>query len=438
MSNKLRTRLRLQSLEDRTVPALIMSMIGGSLNVAGTNNGELITLYVNGSTVDVKTLAPGLVTVGTFNVTGNITIAGRAGDDSLNVIFFTDFPGNVTILGEGGNDNIQVQPDNLFGTPRHIQGTLKVDMGLGDDSMQSFVHQNTTTLDGGVGSDTVLLSNLQINGNLTANRVNELQIGYNIPGLPPMFPVQVGGNVIVNNSADGALANTLVVHDESTLLGSLTYTGGSGSDFIQVEYDPLSTNGTAQINGGTVINAGAGANTIQIDQDSQLGSLLYQGGNGIDVMTMQGGVIFSGNVALNPGDGNNQYNLASGPFFSNSGFSITAGNGSDLVGGFDGQVGGAISLSLGNGANSFTLLNSNAAAAFYYTGGAGVDTVEIGGIQFFSASINLGAGADVFSYTAGATSVGSITINFGVDTDTDVFNSNGVIIGWPSTLLNLP
>ena len=63
--------------------------------------------------------------------------------------------------------------------------------------------------------------------------------------------------------------------------------------------------------------------------------------------------------------------------------------------------------------------------------------MTINGTNSFALHVNLGAGADTFTYGAGTT-VGSATIDFGVDLDTDVYNDGGNVVTWPQTLLNYP
>lgn len=439
MLHKPRTRLRLESLDSRITPAINITSAGGHLYVFGTSTADLIILDVNAPSVVVKSALPSLTVLGTYNVTGNIHIGGGGGDDGLNVNLQSAFPGSIFIRGEAGNDNVQVNAFNI-NVPQSISGALNINFGPGDDSMQSNgVQPGTLNLDGDLGHDTAWLSNMTVAGNASITRVNDLQLGFHVVGLVPPQPLTVGNNLVINNSVDGALANTMVFHDQSKVLGNLTYTGGSGADSVQFQYDGFFVlGGNPQVVGQTTINAGAGSNTLDIQNSAQFGGFNYSGGTGTDSIRFSAGVQFTGAVSLNTGAGNNLYDFGNGIFSGNASFSLTAGAGNDLVGPFWGLFAGPITVNAGNGSNSFGIVWGNAASAFTYMGGSGTDAVEIGGIQFFNASVMLGAGADTFTYTAGNTSVGGITVNFGADTDTDTLVTNNVAINWPSTYLNLP
>jgi hypothetical protein len=69
-----------------------------------------------------------------------------------------------------------------------------------------------------------------------------------------------------------------------------------------------------------------------------------------------------------------------------------------------------------------------------YIGGTGVDALTITGTHKYALIATLGAGNDIFTYSAGV-SVGSAIIDFGPGNDT--YTPNGVIPTWYQLLLNL-
>jgi hypothetical protein len=86
---------------------------------------------------------------------------------------------------------------------------------------------------------------------------------------------------------------------------------------------------------------------------------------------------------------------------------------------------------------SDTVGNGHVGGNVRYFGGSGADSLTVTGANAFNLTAYLGAGADTFTYAAGA-SVGGATIDFGVDSDTDVFTDNGVTVTWSQQLVNFP
>jgi hypothetical protein len=115
---------------------------------------------------------------------------------------------------------------------------------------------------------------------------------------------------------------------------------------------------------------------------------------------------------------------------------VTAGNGDDDLSNFTGTVFGNVDLTLGGGANTFLFNGAAFGDRLRYTGGAGVDTVEINGSNNFALTVYLGAGSDVMtiSQTDGARTA---LIDFGVDLSPDTWNPPPTI-PFAFRLLRLP
>jgi len=129
------------------------------------------------------------------------------------------------------------------------------------------------------------------------------------------------------------------------------------------------------------------------------------------------------------GAGDNLYDL-NNTFAVGGNMSITAGNGVDIVGIFAGQIGGDLTLSLGNGSNSLTFAGATTGAAqsaschdFTYNGGDGDDEITFdadNGAVENSLTVNLGSGSDIFNATdSGDSSYLTGFIDLGLDLDPD-------------------
>jgi hypothetical protein len=240
--------------------------------------------------------------------------------------------------------------------------------------------------------------------------------------------------LLVNNSSESQ--NNIISIGEILFGGDVTYLGGSGNDTFQTDGD---SNDGNIFNGRLTVLAGEGDNIFNTDDVNVYnGDVLFQAGGGIDDANMDNGSFYAGSVTLLMGDGDNIYDLNNLPFDVAGNFTLVAGNGDDNVGAFMASVGGAVSIQLGHGANTLTwAATSVVGGTFSYAGGAGVDSLTVAGPHTNPLVVNLGAGADVFTYLAGA-SVGAATIDFGVDFATDAYVDNGVVVNWNQVLRNLP
>ncbi len=101
---------------------------------------------------------------------------------------------------------------------------------------------------------------------------------------------------------------------------------------------------------------------------------------------------------------------------------VVGGSGNDDVSGFGGTVqGGSLTLSLGDGTNTFTFAGTMTApgATLVYVGGGGTDDVTFNGTVAAGTTLGafLGAGDDVFTFNT-FSNLASLFLDGGPGTDT--------------------
>ena len=146
-------RLHCRPLEDRTTPAVSVSLFGGSLVLNGDNAGNDVLITVNsGNNVDV---AVNGTSAGSFHPTAGLFASMGTGNDTFNVNLNgnTLALSNVVLRGGNGDDNLTIAGGTL-------QASVWLLGGNGDDSLTiggATVTGAAVVLDGGNGNDTGLL-----------------------------------------------------------------------------------------------------------------------------------------------------------------------------------------------------------------------------------------------------------------------------------------
>lgn len=297
-------------------------------------------------------------------VTAGLTANLGAGDDSLilNDAFFT----KAVSINLGAGNNAFTMIDSGVG------GALTVLGGEGVDLVRFFGGFATVggaaMLKLGGGADDVLS---------TADRLNFGQ-GLTIDG-------GVGNDVVRLGNSDG---------DDLAILGNFTFAGGAGDDLLSVGF----ANAGVMISGTLKLTDVSGNETVQFV------------GSRFDV----------GALSLLAGSGNNSLLNSATDFFVAKTLQWTSGSGTDDVD-FNGshlRVGGAVSISLGNGGGDAELTPLNS----LYVGG----TVIISG-SGASRTLDVNA-SEVYIG-------GKVTLNAGAgDGTARIFGLNGIYLGGGASL----
>jgi Ca2+-binding RTX toxin-like protein len=307
---------RMESLEDRTLMAVVASFSAGTLSVFGDNLDNQITLsrnaagqiLVNGGAVAVTGGTPTVANVSlmqVFGQAGNDAIAlnesggalpranlfGGTGNDSL-----TGGSGGDMIFGQAGDDTLLGKGgfDYLFGGSENdvLTGGDADDQVFGEsgnDRMVWNVGDDTDLNEGGAGTDTV-----EVNGGGGAEQFTATANGTRVRFdrlNPAPFSIDIGTseNLVLNMNggddsfaATGNLAALIQIQvdggaNNDTLLGSNgadLLLGGDGLDFIDGQQ------------GNDVALMGAGNDVYQWDPGD--GSDVVEGQDGADTMLFNG------------------------------------------------------------------------------------------------------------------------------------------------------
>ena len=328
-----------------------------TLNEPGANGASLV---FGGEGMDTITSQGGSGSNTFVSRTGNSFIHNTA--DGADFIDTRDDTGNDLILGNVGDDTILARgaSDTLFG-------------GQGDDFLfQGFTTEANEVVFGGQGADTIIAD---------ANGSNSIIGG---TGSALIDATSDGADLITITNSTNTAASDLVVggYGDDSIFSSFpgfigdtdTLVGGQGNDFFEVSGD---TNGIILGNQGNdvildaffdagtdTLYGGMGDDSITTGSDTVGANALVYGGEGNDVILVQGtenNTVFGGVDSIGSGDGNNLISIDN----------QTDGN--DLL-----------------------------------FGGSGNDSISTG-FSTATDTVTGGAGADTFSYTGtvGATGTGS-------------------------------
>lgn len=467
MVQKLRTTLKLNSLESRLTPAMTLVYNGGNLMLTGVPNGDLNVTNIGGNKIKVT---DGPTNFGTYNVTGNVNIMLRNRPGAINVDLggagAAGVPGNLFIdlgLGDVNIDPVTQKSDPVTVSNGRVGGNVFVRNGNGRETVQigdpltvtpvtvgssvyftgrTAAYPNIVGLGANIGDLLTISDNATIGSNviaIQADAVAVLEDG-DFSGLP----ARIGGNLIVNNSN----APTFVTANVNGLVAGDVVVIGSNFALPGFEGDVVSVALDGAIGGNLTATLFNGKNTLFVAADvvpgtvRLNGNLTYVGGDGVDNVNIDGTIAGSASVIL--GNGDNTFGLTGA---INGNLSVLAGNGNDTLTPFAGFLGGNLDVNLGNGDNSLEIDSAFIGVAGYvrYQGGSGVDTLVIAGTHSFYLQAYLGAGADVLEYRDDGLGMflGGATIDFGTDLDVDSYiDDQGfgglVTVFWNTTLLNLP
>jgi len=425
---------------DRSANAVTLQNLtqGTSVEQRGnevTINGALIAGYVNAATSATLNISNG-VTAGAIQVNGNgltslvINSLGTA-DNIVGNITSTDNPTAITINATkdltttgivvasnaaaqsltvtGGGDIVLGTLDTDFATidasatSKTISATLSATVaaaytgGSGVDSISTSTTGQTGVVDGGAGSDLLILTSTS-----DLNVAAEGAVYQNFETLR-VANDQVANMTLVTGSTIGAIQ----LVDSST--NTTTVNNMNATQAANITYRDFHNTSTLTVTGSGVVGSIDVVNITISDGDAIINETLS--GSGTDGMDL----IMAGVETLNFTVTDNFDMDAMNQITGMNSLSITGSGAVDIItGAVDMGANGSVDF---GGATGAVAYNATAQAnnAFAYTGSSGIDTFidnVVGGNQ-----INTGAGNDVLTLIAktGTQAVNSVTMGAGQD-----------------------
>ncbi len=335
-------------------------------------------------------------------VNGAVTVQGGDGNDDLSLS--GTYNGAILLDGGNGNDDLAI-----IGV---MNNTVTVKAGAGDDDVLfgSGNYARGITADLGTGSNRFdLYSNASLNvfGNLTltaaggTTSLQSYQVSTKIGSIT--------GNVSITTSAGAA--NHFFGGNETDVLaiyGNLSITGAAGADAVLFA-------GKVSVGNAVNLNLGAGANfasnaistgdtPVSILSFIGLGSLSYTGTTGTDQLYLDAAeLIIAGNLNFNGGAGVNSLALlnSTGTLIGGA-LNYTGGTGNDQMNleGAELTLGGKLTFKGGGGDDRAFVTNVYASiGSVQYTGGSGLDIFYLGApdsttttVMAILGDVNLNAG----------------------------------------------
>lgn len=392
----------------------------------------------------VSALALGLTVSGTASFAACLTIGDAypcfgptdfvldAGPNN-NLVYSGGATGNLTVNGQGGSDSI------VFGEASNLapkSGTTLVDAGDGDDAVTA---QGASVLSGNIlggdGADNILIEGAStLTGNVDGG------LGADI------LTLRNAGTTVTGNFAGGDGADTITLQDDSVLTGDID--AGAGADRVVLELGSTldgdllagADADTVLIRGGSTVTGDVktedGADLLTIQEQSVIeGSVLTGGGD--DTALLEGDTLGGPTIEgdFDAGAGNDSMrirgaSIVKGDVLGDTGDdAIVVSDGSTVEGDVDagddndqvtvqtlGVVKGSV---LGGAGNDSLLVEGNATVEGALSGGTGNDTMNVtsGEVQ---GGISGGDGNDTANLTGGKIGgfdgLGSLDLGAGDDT----------------------
>jgi len=294
-----------------------------------------------------------------------ITAAGQIKTGTDQADFFTLQTGNfVKVDGLAGNDTVFLS--TTVGAGGDLYGESVLNMGGGADSVFVQYDVLSSTISGGAGGDTVQVADVYYSSTI------------NLGDGSDKLTIKYGLYESTVNAGSGADSISLLSASYSDILA------GSGADTVTVGYDLYSSHIT--LGGGadqltvsayvdySTITAGAGTDKVIIGEDLY-SSVVQLGGNADTLVVNETGNGYTYDSTINGGAGSDSISIVSA--YEYNSISGDAGNDTIVVNGedaYDNTVYGGV----GNDSIFFS-------SYYYYNdntieGGAGADTITIGGV----------------------------------------------------------
>jgi hypothetical protein len=420
------------------VPDFAPASVQGGLNVQSTRATAIWVSEVSFSGNATINLGTGQQNLITFRqgstVSGTTQITTHGGDDYVDVqagsslvgdttvdlhetghLFLEGtVAGNLTVTGYDRSTDVELRALSL------VRGNVAVGLGAGNDSY----HHDYFVLDGTVNS------------------------ALNVVGGNPPNTLLLQPDSVVNGSATFRLGagGSSTLNLQGTLHGGLNYTGSMNGDAItvrpgsdtqgsvQIEFgggdnslgiEAANAPGSWSIHGGSGNNSlslygtfgpidvqltGAGNNTVLLAGATVANGLRVSGGNGVDYVDVGYASEIRGNVVLNLGDGDNVFNFSG--LINSGSLTCNGGNGQNTVY-LAGEVRGNVDLDMGFGQSQFNFSGRISGGHLNYQGGGDQDLVVFSGQVTGDVSVYLMGGNDIFYLMTGESVSGVFQVDGG-------------------------
>ncbi len=414
----------IEILESRIAPALVFpTVVKGVLTITHDNTSgageDLVVTQTGVDTFTVKDTLPAVDTdFGSFPSVKSIAVKYGSNNSTLDLKVSTDgLSGALNITTTGGTNTFDLSTVN--GTSGRIVGKVNIIGASGNDTVNvsdGIAISSPVTFDGHSGSDSFYPSDAYLAKKLTLESVENITTATN-------KPVFIGGMLVENEDAGSGVVFDL--NSFAVIGGKLTYCGSATvDDNVTIE---------SQVTGPALLMLFGGRNNVSV-AGTFASSLTITGGNGDDSIAFnsrQTNFTVGQEAYINPsiggaltmklGDGTNDVTLGGGAFFA-KGLNLTTGVGDDTVNFTKFNALKNVTLTLGNGVNTLNgttaaLDNAYIAGVFKYTGGTGVDTLDINHLIAGTMNVKLGNGANGIT-GAGRVIGKSATILGGIGIDT--------------------
>ncbi|NBO91837.1 MAG: hypothetical protein EBV06_05935 [Planctomycetia bacterium] len=373
-----RSNLKLDSLENRVCPAIVVRSIGPDLFITGSpvaengTNQQFLVQQTAPNRFTIQDKAATTRTFGPFSVSRLLSINLNYYNTDINVDINGTFGGNVLLnLGLGDRDLslTDQNPVSVYSTAAggKLGGNLTFLRGSGSEIFQVGVFGNPGATTAGAlaigGNLTAVGRNVRgnaafnnggdglfvgpgssVGGNVSASFIDSVDIGQPVPS----DLTTIGGSLTVTNATS---PNFLNVNIFGTVNGNVSVTGTVLGDQFVLDQTLAATGGI--INGNLSLNLGLasdigefvilGTNTVV--RNSVSITALGGGGNS-GAYTISGAIDGSLRISMGEGDNILAYTgSVTGDVY------VWSGNGANDLSTFTGTVPGNIFIKLGNGQN---------------------------------------------------------------------------------------
>src|SRR5262245_55744664 len=244
-----RTRLAVEVLEDRAVPAVAASVLEGSLVVTGDSSYKVVITASDSNSdkvADTFKVVDGSTTVGTFRgVSKDLSVRLDAGNNDLTIdLGGLAAPRDVRVALGGGNDALALVNGTVKGDVR-VHGGFGTDkVALGGATLLAVNGNVNADLGGAAGDSFQLKGQAAVKGSLTALGVTSAAldagsvVGHNVflssggGGVAARLDGQVGGDARVLAAFFGGAGSTLSVTGK--VGGGVLFVGGDKADRLSV------------------------------------------------------------------------------------------------------------------------------------------------------------------------------------------------------------
>ncbi|RYD70227.1 MAG: hypothetical protein EOP84_27055 [Verrucomicrobiaceae bacterium] len=264
-------------------------------------------------------------------------------------------------------------------------------------------------LKGGAGEESLVLSTLDVGKGLVFPAGKGIASAFTFGDVSFGSNVSLLGTNTVNLGGETRIDGNLLITQKTTSTESFILSAGSeitGNVVIFAGPGSTSINAYSDVGGHVSVYAGQGANAFNVSLTAK--SLQYVGGSSLDIVALLRGDI-TGSALFILAGGNNQLMFdrgvfdLSGDFTVGKNFSVGGGKDSDLIR-LDHSnspdhsliVGKKTVFSLGSGDNIMVWDGASTGTSINYSGGNGVDIVNVFGVDAPDTALNvdLGGGND--------------------------------------------